>query len=77
MDDEIRMLVPPNGTRKHRFCRLLPEDQNYPWELWVDLTDMRSKKGTDSALIFHMTKDGELEFDHYMRVSLMRRLGYR
>lgn len=77
MDYEIRMMVPPNGTRKHKFCRLSPEEHNYPWELWLDLTDMRKKKGTDSAYLYHLTKTGDLEFDHYIRVSLMRQMGYR
>lgn len=70
MVDEIRKLTPPNGTRLHTFCSVEREGK----ELWVDLTDARKKKGIDSAYLYRL-EDGNLVFDHYERVSLLRKEG--
>lgn len=70
MADEIRKLVPPNGSRAHTFCSVKRDGK----EMWVDLTDTRKKKGIDSAYLYRM-EDGKLIFDHYERVSLLRKEG--
>ena len=70
MADEIRKLIPPNGTRPHTFCSVERDGK----ELWVDLTDTRKKKSIDSAHLFRL-EDGKLVFDHYERVSLLRKEG--
>lgn len=70
MGDEIRKLTPPNGGRAHTFCSVKRDGA----EFWVDLTDTRKKKGTDSAYLYRL-ENGKLIFDHYERVSLLRQGG--
>jgi hypothetical protein len=71
MSDEIRKLIPPNGTRHHTFCSVERDGK----ELWVDLTDARKKKGIDSAHLYRL-ENGQLRFDHYERISLLRKEGF-
>jgi hypothetical protein len=69
--DETRKLFPPNGTRRHTFCPVERDGK----ELWVDLTDARKKKGIDSAHLYRL-ENGQLCFDHYERISLLRKEGF-
>ena len=68
MADEIRKLIPPNGKRPHTFCSVERNGKQF----WVDLTDARKKKGADSGYLYRL-EDGKLIFDHYERVSLLRK----
>lgn len=70
MPDKLCKLIPPNGTRPHTFCSVERDGR----ELWVDLTDTRKKKSIDSAYLYRM-EDGKLIFDHYERVSILRKEG--
>ncbi len=70
MADEIRKLIPPNGSRPHTFCSVERDGK----ELWVDLTDTRKKKSIDSAYLYRL-ENGKLIFDHYERVSILRKEG--
>lgn len=42
---------------------------------YLNLTEMRKLKGTQSVSIFRK-EDGKYIFDHYRRVSLLRKEGY-
>lgn len=71
MFDESCKLIPPNGKRPHTFCSLERDRK----QLWVDLTDMRKKKATDSAYLYRL-ENGKLIFDRYERVSRLRKEGF-
>lgn len=71
MLDESCKLIPPNGKRPHTFCSLERDRK----QLWVDLTDMRKKKSTDSAYLYRL-ENGKLIFDRYERVSRLRKEGF-
>lgn len=64
------LMIPPGGTRNHLFCTVERNGVEY----WVDITDTRRKKGTDSGYLYRL-EDGKLVFDHYERVSLLRKEG--
>lgn len=66
----VKQLIPPGGTRKHQFCTVERNGVEY----WVDITDTRKKKATDSAYLYRLEGD-QLVFDHYERVSLLRKEG--
>lgn len=70
MADEIRKLTLPGEKRPHSFCSVEENGK----EFWVDLTDARRKRSWESAHLYRL-EDGELIFDHYRRVSLLRKEG--
>lgn len=70
MGEEIRKLIPPGMKRPHTFCSVERSGKTF----WVDLTDARKKRGMDSAYLYRL-EYGKLIFDHYERVSLLRKEG--
>lgn len=70
MEDEIRKMFPPEGKRRHQYCRL----ERKGIELWVDLTVLRHCTRWGSVPVY--TLDGDkLVFDHLERAGALHQEG--
>ena len=70
MEDEIRKMFPPEGKRRHQYCRLERNGK----EMWLDLTALRLCTSNESAPVY--TLDGEkLVFDHFERAGALHKEG--
>lgn len=70
MEDEIRLLYPPDGKRRHRFCRV----ERKGVELWIDLTVLRRCTRFGSVPLCRMVGE-KLVFDHFERAGLLHEEG--